>query len=104
MNMAVDASGRNDHVLARNHFGRCAHDQIGIDAVHGVGISGLTYFNDAAVADPDVAFYNAPMVDDNRVGDDEIENAADCHAATCVLFCPMPSRMTLPPPKVISSP
>ena len=99
MDMAVDASGGNDHVFARDDFGGCANDQVRIDAVHRVGIARLPHLDDAAIANADVAFHDAPVIDDHRVGNDQIENAAALSRRAMVLFCPMPSRITLPPPK-----
>ncbi len=103
VNMAVDAARRDDHILAGDDLGSGAHHQFGIDALHRVGISRLADFDDAPIAYADVAFDDAPVIDDYSVGDDKIEDAFVV-APRMVLFCPMPSRMTLPPPNVISSP
>ncbi len=94
MNMAVDAAGGDNHVFARDDFGGRADDQLRIDAVHRVGISRLAHLDDAAVADADVAFDDAPVVDDDGVGDDQIENAGALSRRDMRLFCPMPSRIT----------
>ena len=75
MNMTVDASGGDDQVLTRDDFGRRANHKVRIDAVHGVGISRFTDLDDAAVPNADIAFYDSPVVDDDGVGDDEVENA-----------------------------
>ena len=67
-----------------------------------VGIARLADLDDAAVANADVALDDAPVIDDQRIGDHQVERA--CRPAWRVQLWPMPSRMTLPPPKVISSP
>src|SRR5580700_6397893 len=74
VNMTVDASGGDDHVFARDDFSGCAYDEVRIDTIHRVGISRLTHSYYAAVPNADIAFDYAPVIDDNCVGDDEIEN------------------------------
>ena len=76
MDVAVDRARRDDQVLAGDHFGGRADHQLGIDAVHGVGIARLADFHDAPVAHADVAFDDAPVIDDQRIGDDQVERAA----------------------------
>ena len=49
-----------------DHFGRRAHDQFRIDAVHRVRISRLADLDDAAVANADIAFHDAPVIDDRE--------------------------------------
>ena len=70
------------------------------DAGLDVGIAGLADLPDAAVLDADVGLDDAPVVDDQRVGD---HGVGDVLAATRWLW-PMPSRITLPPPNFTSSP
>jgi hypothetical protein len=55
---------------------------------------------DAAVLDADVGLDDAPVIDDHGVGDDGIHRAL----RPACLDCPMPSRITLPPPNFTSSP
>jgi hypothetical protein len=40
-----------------------------------VRIAGLADFHDAAVANADVGLHDAPMIDDQRVGDHQIQRA-----------------------------
>ena len=101
MNVRVDAAGGDDFSFAGDHFGARADDHSGRDAVHDVGIAGLADADDASAADSDVGFYDSPVVHDHRVGDHQIEGAA-CEVAEA--DCPMPSRSTLPPPNLASSP
>ena len=80
MDMRVESAGGHDQVLSGDDFSCGADDEIGIDTSHGVRIAGLSHFDDAAVADADIAFHDSPMIDDQSVGDDEIECAADAFA------------------------
>ena len=70
MDVSVQRAGGHDQVLAGDHFGGRADHQLGVDSVHGVGIARLAHLDDAAVTDTDVAFDNAPMIDDQSVSDD----------------------------------
>ncbi len=72
-----------------------------VDAGLDVRVAGLADAGDAAVLDADVGLVDAPVVDDQRVGDDGVDGAFG-RATTC--DWPMPSRMTLPPPNFTSSP
>jgi hypothetical protein len=57
----------------------------------------------AAAAHADVALDDAPVVDDEGVGDDGVERCVLALARGAARL-PLPSRMTLPPPNVTSSP
>src|SRR5262249_62048627 len=46
-----------------------------IHSVHRVRIAGLAHFDDPAVTDSDVALHDSPMVDDEGVGDDQVQRA-----------------------------
>ncbi len=70
MDVAVDAAWRDDHPLAGDDFRRGAdHD---VNAGLNVGIAGLADAADTAVLDADVGLDDAPVIDDQRVGDDSI--------------------------------
>ena len=71
-----------------------------VDAGLDVGIAGLADGCDAAVVDADIGLHDAPVVEDQRVGDDGVDRAL----ALVTCDCPMPSRITLPPPNFTSSP
>ena len=75
MDVAVDGARGDDQVLAGDHFGGRAHHQFRIDACHGVRVARLAHLHDAAVANADVAFDDAPVIDDQRVGDHQVERA-----------------------------
>src|SRR5262249_21883509 len=69
----VEATGGEDLALARNRFGAGPdHDgDVGLD----VWIAGLADGGDLSVLDPDVGLHDAPMVEDERVGDDGVDRA-----------------------------
>ncbi len=73
MNMRVDAAGGQDLALAGDDLGAGADDDIDI-RLH-VGIAGLADPRDAAVGDRDIGFHDAPVVDDQRVGDHGVDRA-----------------------------
>ena len=75
MNVRVDAARRQDEAFAGNRLGRDADDEIWRDARHHVGIAGFADACDASVFDADVGLVDAGPIDDERVGDDEIERA-----------------------------
>ena len=73
MDVAVEAACREDLALARDNIGAGAdHDG---DARLDVGIAGLSDGADVAFLDRNVGLHDAPMVDDQRVGDDGIGRA-----------------------------
>ena len=99
VDMGVDAAGGDDAALAGDDLGaRADHD---VDAGLDVGVAGLADAGDAAVPDADIGLDDAPMVEDDGVGDDGVDRALG--AASRWLW-PMPSRITLPPPNLTSSP
>ena len=75
VNVAVDRARRDDQVLACHDLGGGAHHQLRIDPGHDVGIACLPDLHDAPIPDPDVGLDDSPVIDDQRVGDDEIERA-----------------------------
>jgi hypothetical protein len=99
MDVGVEAAGGEDFSFARDDVGAGADDDG--DAGLDVGIAGLADGADHAFLDADIGFDDAPVIDDQRIGDDGIDRA---------LFVgdlglpPMPSRITLPPPNFTSSP
>ncbi len=71
MNMRVDPSGCQDLAFAGDHLGTGADDDV--DPGLNVGISRLADPADPAVGDRDVGLDDAPVVNDQRVGDDGID-------------------------------
>ena len=100
VDVRVDAAGGEDEAFAGDGFGRHADDQVGRDARHHVRIAGLADAGDAPVLDADVGLVDAGPVDDERVGDHE----SSARSSLTPAACPMPSRSTLPPPNLHSSP
>ena len=80
MDVAIDAAGSDDQVFACDRFRAGADDEIGIDAIHRVGISGFADPSDASVLYADVGFHDSPVIEDHGVGDNEIEGAGLCFA------------------------
>ena len=71
-----------------------------VDAGLDVGIAGLADARDAPVLDADVGLDDAPVIEDERIGDDRV----GAPSAALRWLWPMPSRITLPPPNFTSSP
>ena len=73
VDMRVDAAGGDDAALAGDRFGpRPDHD---VDAGLDIGVAGFADSADAAVADADIGFDDAPMVEDHGIGDDGVDGA-----------------------------
>ena len=101
MDMRIDSAGRHDLAFCRKHFRAGADLHAFRHAIHQVGIAGLADTDNAAIPDADVRLDDPPPIDDDRIGDDEIERAL---ARVAAGDWPMPSRITLPPPNLASSP
>ena len=73
MDMRVEAAGGEDLAFAGDRLGARADDDgdVGLD----VGIAGLADGVDLAVLDADVGLDDAPVVEDQRVGDDGVDRA-----------------------------
>ena len=98
MDVGIEAAGGEDLALAGDHFGARTDDDV--DAGLDVRIARLADGDDQAVLQADVGFDDAPVVEDDGVGDDG--STAPRARVTCAW--PMPSRITLPPPNFTSSP
>ena len=73
MDVGVEAAGGEDLAFAGDHLGARADDDG--DAGLDVRIAGLADGGDLAVLEADVGFDDAPMVEDQRVGDDGVDRA-----------------------------
>ncbi len=71
--MAVDAARGDDAPFARDHFG--ARPDNDADAGLHIGIARLADDGDAPVPEADIGLDDAPMVEDERIGDDGIDSA-----------------------------
>ena len=72
VNVGVDAAGRDDFTLGRDDLGARSDHQPRIDAMLGQRIARLANGNDSPAANSNVAFDDPPVVDDHRVGDDQV--------------------------------
>src|SRR5271156_103345 len=73
VDVRVDAAGGDDAALSRDRFGPGPdHD---VDAGLDIGVAGFADAADAAVADADIGFDDAPVVEDHGIGDDGIDSA-----------------------------
>lgn len=63
-------------------------------------MTGLSNGNDAPILQPDICFENAGVLNLQRVGDHRI----DCTIRPVTWLCPTPSRITLLPPELTTSP
>ena len=73
VDVAVDAAGGEDLALAGDRLRARADDDV--DARLHVRVAGLADAGDAPVAQADVGFDDAAVVDDQRVGDDGVDGA-----------------------------
>src|SRR6185503_17601590 len=73
MDVAVETAGGKDLALARDHIGTGADDDG--DARLNIGIARLADRADIAFLDRDVGLDDAPVIDNQRVGDDGVGRA-----------------------------
>src|SRR4051794_78530 len=73
MDMSVQAAGGANQPLARNDLRSGANDQPWIDPGLNERIARLADPDDSAIADADIALDDAPVVENHRVGDDEVK-------------------------------
>src|SRR6185295_5564892 len=73
MDVAVDAARGDDLAFARDRLGAGADDDVdfGLD----VGVAGLADADDAAVLQTDIGLHDAPVIDDQRIGDHGVDRA-----------------------------
>src|SRR5262249_22352798 len=69
VDVAIDAAGRDDEILAGDDFGARADDELGIDTGLDERIARLADADDAAADDADVALDDAPVIEDHGVRD-----------------------------------
>ncbi len=73
VDVAVDAAGRGDQVFAGDHLRAGADDQAWIDPRLDQRIARFADGHDAAAADADVPLDNAPVIENDRIGDDQVQ-------------------------------
>ena len=98
VDVAVKAARRQNTPLTGNNLGPRSSDHI--HARLRIRVACLANFVDAPILQTHIRLVDAGVVDNQRVGDDGIDRPP----ARVVCACPMPSRITLPPPNLTSSP
>src|ERR1051326_163334 len=78
MNMAVDAAGRDDLALAGDDLGPGTDNDI--DAGLDVGVARLADAGDAPVANANIGFDDAPMIQDDGIRDNRVDRALGARA------------------------
>src|SRR5262249_23548701 len=73
VDVGVEAAGGEDLAFARDHLGAGTDDDIHLGLY--VGIAGLADGGDAAALEPHVGLDDAPVVEDQRIGDDGVDRA-----------------------------
>jgi hypothetical protein len=101
VDVRVDAAGGDDQAFARNDLGARADDDVHAGLTS--GLPALPMRRDAPGAEADVGLHDAPVVEDQRVGDD-VSTASIAPGPLMRWLWPMPSRTVLPPPNFTSSP
>src|SRR5690606_31803966 len=79
VDMGVYPARRQDHALAGDHFGGAA-DSDG-HARLDIRVAGLADGGDAPVLEADVGLDDAPVVEDQRVGDDRVDHLSGAQLA-----------------------
>ncbi len=94
----VEAAGGEDLAFARDHLGAGADDDG--HARLDVRIAGLADGVDLAVLEADVGLHDAPVIEDQRIGDDGIDRALRvCRPATGPCRRGSPCRRRTSPPR-----
>ena len=71
MNVRIDTTRGDDSALARNRLG--SRSDKDVDPRLNVGVARFADTADPAVADADIGFDDAPMVEDHGIGDDRVD-------------------------------
>ena len=74
MDMGVDTSGGDDHAFAGNHLGTRTDDDVHT-GLH-IGVASLADGRDAPALETDIGLDDAPVVDDQCIGDDRVHRVA----------------------------
>ena len=93
VDVRVDAAGRADPALAGDDLGARPDHQPRIDAALGQRVAGLADGHDPALPDADVALDDPPVVDDHRVGDDQVAVRRAHRLVERALVLPVPDRL-----------
>ena len=72
VNVRVDATRRHDHPLARDNLRVRAHHQLRVHAGHQRRVARFANRSDVAVFDADVGLDDAPVIDEQRIRDQQV--------------------------------
>src|SRR6266849_3212947 len=75
VDMTVDPSRRHQHIFARDYLGARAYHQFGVYSLHRIGVASFTNLHDTSILNANIAFNDAPVIDNQRVGNDKVERA-----------------------------
>src|SRR5437016_14086392 len=101
MDVRIDAARGKDASFSREYLCRGANFHAGRHAVHDAGITGLADRSNPPIADRNISLVDSRIVEDQRV---VITRSGAPPARVASGDWPMPSRITLPPPNLTSSP
>ncbi|MNW60872.1 hypothetical protein D3C74_388950 [compost metagenome] len=74
MNMGINAASGYNHAFTSNDFGGSTDDQRGVNPIHCIRIAGFANGADMPIPNADIRFYNAPMINDDGVGNNGIRS------------------------------
>src|SRR5439155_391282 len=72
MDMAVDATGRDNQILSGDHFSARPDDQPRIDSWLDERVAGFANGDDSPASNANVSFDNSPIIKNHRVGDHHV--------------------------------
>ena len=78
MDVGIDGTRSYYHLLSSDHFCTGSNDHSIGDSFHDAGIASFTDTNDNAILDTDVRLVNASPIDDESIGDDQVQHFAVC--------------------------
>ena len=102
VDMRVHAAGRDDLALGRDDLRARPDHQPRIDAVLGERIAGLAHGHDPALANPDVALDDPPVVDDHRVRDHQVAVVRAHRLLERALILAVPDRLASPEDRLLA--
>jgi hypothetical protein len=74
MDVCIDSTCRNDHLLSRNDLGTGPNNHSIRHSVHHIRVSPLSDPNDDSILDADIRLVNSRPVDDECIGDYQIQD------------------------------
>src|SRR5262249_37663892 len=93
VDVGIDAAGGADLAFARDHLGAGSDHQQRVEPASRQPVAGLTDGHDAAIANPDVSLDDPPVVDDHRVGYDQVAVFRTHRFLGRALVLPVPDRL-----------